>query len=586
MKILAGNIFLPLILLFSFTAYGQDVNNIDSLKNVLHEQKEDTNKIKTLCDLSISYRFYYPDSGLAYGQQALKLAKKLDYEVGIFWSMTAICGASLFAGNYPLELEYAFKAYALSKKLNTPRIRGFGNGVMSDCYYNLGEYDSSLNYWRETMKIIDQWFPEELYVSWGNLSRIYEGMNESDSAMLYAKKAYEKMKADQSQNKYWNPMQASVTYTCLANAFVGKAEYDSALFYYRISMPLSENNYWEIFLVDGYNGVAAVYKATGKLDSAVRYAKKVLAAKVAKSYPVSSLKAANLLSDVYELKNRPDSTLKYLRMGIGLRESLFNREKIMAIQNLRYKEQEKEKEIADSKLKLRNQFIMYLLLVAFIAVLVIAGIVLRNKRQKQLQSMRNSIATDLHDEIGSTLTNISILSRLSKNNLSRPEYANDFLQRISEEVSSSSQALDEIIWSVNTNHDTLEETVARMRRYAAELFDAANISYDLQLDTAFEEKKLGMEQRRDLYLLYKEAVNNIFKHAEAKKVTIKITVEQRQLVLTIKDDGKGFDTGKESARHGLKGMKERVKKWKGKIEIESASNEGVFLQIRLPVATR
>jgi signal transduction histidine kinase len=199
--------------------------------------------------------------------------------------------------------------------------------------------------------------------------------------------------------------------------------------------------------------------------------------------------------------------------------------------------------------------------------------------------MRNSIATDLHDEIGSNLTNISILSRLSKNNLSRPDKANDFLQRISEEVASSSQALDDIIWSVNTNHDTLEETVARMRRYAAELFDAANIRYDLQLDPALEEKKLIMEQRRDLYLLYKEAVNNVFKHAEAKQVIIKVALEQRQLMLTIKDDGKGFETGKESVRHGLKGMKERVKKWKGKIEIASAPNQGVFIQVRLPAAT-
>src|SRR4030095_15347867 len=134
-------------------------------------------------------------------------------------------------------------------------------------------------------------------------------------------------------------------------------------------------------------------------------------------------------------------------------------------------------------------------------------------------------------------------------------------------------------------HDTLEETVARMRRYAAELFDAANISYDLQLDPAFEKTKLIMEQRRDIYLLYKEVVNNIFKHARAKQVMMKIAIEYNQLVLTIKDDGKGFETGKESARHGLKGMKERVKKWKGKIEIASASNEGVSIQIRLPVAT-
>ncbi|HTF27542.1 MAG TPA: tetratricopeptide repeat protein, partial [Flavitalea sp.] len=345
MKALSRNIILFFISMFSFTAYAEHSDNTDSLNNVLREQREDTNKVKTLFHLSRSYRFYYPDSSLAYAQQALELAEVLDYEVGIFWSMTAICGASILVGNYPLELEYAFKAFSLSKKLNSPRITGFGNGVLSDCYYNLGEYDTSLSYWRESMKIIEQWFPEEMYVSWGNLSRIYEDLNEPDSAMLYAKKAFEKIKEDQSRNEYYNPRQVSLTYTCLGNAFAGKARFDSALFYYRMAIPLSANNYWEIHLVDSYNGIAAVYNATGRLDSAMWYARKVLAAKVAKSYPISSLKAANLLSAIYELKNKPDSTLKYLRMAIGLRESLFNREKIMTIQNLRYKELEKQKEI-------------------------------------------------------------------------------------------------------------------------------------------------------------------------------------------------------------------------------------------------
>ncbi len=202
----------------------------------------------------------------------------------------------------------------------------------------------------------------------------------------------------------------------------------------------------------------------------------------------------------------------------------------------------------------------------------------------RLQKVRNRIAADLHDEIGSNLTNISILSNLSKKNLSQPELANIFLQRISEEVSSSSQSLDDIIWSVNSNHDTLEETVARMRRYAAELFDAADISYDLHLDAVFEEKKLIMEQRRDLYLLYKEAVNNTFKHAEAKQVNIKISIKHNLLVLYIRDDGKGFETKKQFHRHGLEGMKERVKRWKGQIQIESAENKGTSLTIQMPVA--
>ena len=201
----------------------------------------------------------------------------------------------------------------------------------------------------------------------------------------------------------------------------------------------------------------------------------------------------------------------------------------------------------------------------------------------RLQKVRNRIANDLHDEIGSNLTNISILSSLSKRNLSQPKQANEFLQRISEEVRSSSQALDDIIWSVNANHDTLEDTVSRMRRYAAELFDAANIAYDLYLDPAFEEKRLIMEQRRDIYLLYKEAVNNIFKHAKAKQVSIKIEIEHNILVLDIADDGKGFNINEESDRHGLEGMKARVNKWKGKIQIESGENKGTLIHCEFPL---
>jgi len=225
-----------------------------------------------------------------------------------------------------------------------------------------------------------------------------------------------------------------------------------------------------------------------------------------------------------------------------------------------------------------------LLMIAVIVLLVYTIYRYRLQQLIRLQKVRNRIATDLHDEIGSNLTNISILTNLGKKNLSEPEKANDFLKRISEEVSSSSQALDDIIWSVNSSHDTMEQIVARMRRYAAELFDAANIRYELQLDPAFEEKKLSMEQRRDVYLLFKEAVNNISKHANAREVSIQLAIVHNQLLLQVKDDGRGFDAEKEFTRHGLKGMKERVNKWKGKITIESAAQKGTDIEIRLPLS--
>ena len=201
----------------------------------------------------------------------------------------------------------------------------------------------------------------------------------------------------------------------------------------------------------------------------------------------------------------------------------------------------------------------------------------------RLQRVRNNIATDLHDDIGASLTNISILSELGTKNLSEPGKALPFLQRISEEVQSSSQAMDDIIWSVNSRNDSLQETIARMRRYAAELFDNSNSNCHLQLDETSGNKKLSIEQRRDVYLIYKEALNNIHKHAHAKNVWIRVSQNQNHLYMQIKDDGKGFNTNLKTHRNGLKNLRSRVEKWNGKIKIESLENQGTMIEVRIPI---
>jgi two-component sensor histidine kinase/streptogramin lyase len=201
----------------------------------------------------------------------------------------------------------------------------------------------------------------------------------------------------------------------------------------------------------------------------------------------------------------------------------------------------------------------------------------------RLQKIRNRIATDLHDDIGSTLTNISILSELSLKNMDEKEKAAVFLGRISEEVSHSSQALDDIVWSINTKNDTLEETVVRMRRYAAEIFDAANINYTLQLDEQFANRKLNMEQKRDCFLVFKETINNIYKHAEAKNVYIKLWLQHNSLFLEIKDDGKGFDTTASTHRNGIKNIHNRMEKWDGDVSVISNQGSGTEIKVRFPV---
>ena len=139
------------------------------------------------------------------------------------------------------------------------------------------------------------------------------------------------------------------------------------------------------------------------------------------------------------------------------------------------------------------------------------------------------------------------------------------------------------MWSFNTGNDTLEQTVARMRRYAAEIFDGANISYSLQLDEQFERYKLSMDQRRDCFLLFKEAINNIYKHAQAKNVSIKLWVERNNLYMEIHDDGKGFNTSMSTNRNGLKNMHSRIKKWKGSVKIQSEQGKGTSTELRFPL---
>ena len=105
--------------------------------------------------------------------------------------------------------------------------------------------------------------------------------------------------------------------------------------------------------------------------------------KIEKRYPLGLLKAANMLANIYGSQNKPDSALKYLRIAVAVKDSLFSREKTMAIQNLGFKEQEKQKEIEASELKYQNRLRMYALSGGLIALLIIAGILLKNNRNKQ-----------------------------------------------------------------------------------------------------------------------------------------------------------------------------------------------------------
>jgi len=370
MNTLLSKIFLWFVFLFfSYAAYTQ-IQWIDSVKKVLQTEKEDTNKVNTLLQLAYYYGSTRADTGATYAQVALDLAKKLNFESGIFSAQGTLAISLGFAGNYPLALDYAFKELSLAKKGYRERVPWAYSLVFYNYYY-LGEYNTTLKYTREAMILCDTVW--EIPFAWRDLALVFHKLNEPDSAMLYAKKAYERFKSTGTGN----------ISNVLGDAYAGKGIYDSALILYRNGIPVAQQQRIEPQLIDCYNNIASVYKATNNLDSATWYCQKVLSKKVEKSYPLGLLKAANILADIYDIQNKPDSALKYVRIALNIKDSLFGREKTMAVQNLAFKEQEKQKEVEASQLKYQNRLRTYSLLGGLVALLIIAGILLRNNRNKQ-----------------------------------------------------------------------------------------------------------------------------------------------------------------------------------------------------------
>jgi signal transduction histidine kinase len=157
-----------------------------------------------------------------------------------------------------------------------------------------------------------------------------------------------------------------------------------------------------------------------------------------------------------------------------------------------------------------------------------------------------------------------------------------YLQRIGDRSRESIDKMSDIIWSINPSHDTLEQMLVRMKNYTTEIAEAKDIL--LHWDEAIDhiQTKLSMEHRKNIYLFYKEVVNNVIKHSNAKNIYILIQSVKKGLTLCVNDDGKGFDITSVNAGNGLKNIKRRSTFLKGTIDIKSDSHKGTSITLFIP----
>jgi two-component system, NarL family, sensor histidine kinase UhpB len=248
---------------------------------------------------------------------------------------------------------------------------------------------------------------------------------------------------------------------------------------------------------------------------------------------------------------------------------------------------EKEKQLQERTIKdqhtLRNFLLGGLGLFLLLGYMYFNRYQLKKKieQQKQLLAMRSSISKDLHDDIGASLSNINILNELARRNLSLPEKSAGYLSKAGEDIQRISESLSDIVWNINPKYDDSESLFIRMKRYAADMFDGKNIAGQFQFPAAGTQLGITMTQRRDLYLIFKEAVNNLVKYSEAKNAEIKIITENKKITMRIKDDGNGFNRNLVTRGNGLNNMEQRASASGGQLSIITSPGMGTEILLHI-----
>ncbi|HZQ48463.1 MAG TPA: histidine kinase, partial [Verrucomicrobiae bacterium] len=200
-------------------------------------------------------------------------------------------------------------------------------------------------------------------------------------------------------------------------------------------------------------------------------------------------------------------------------------------------------------------------------------------QQEAAREERVRIARDIHDDLGAGLTHIAFLSEVAQKEKERPQAVAEHLRVISNSAQEAVQALDEIVWVVDPKNDTIDHVTSYLSHFAEEFFRVTPTRCRLDLPASLPDRSISTDLRNHLFFAFKEALNNIGKHAHATEVAVRISMESSHFIIAIEDNGRGFNPGENSTDgNGLVNMKKRLEKIGGSFELESRANAGTKIK--------
>jgi two-component system sensor histidine kinase UhpB len=522
----------------------------------------------------------------------------------------------------------------ITKKYNDIHHRSITYINLGRLHYELGDVRIALNYLSKSIQIYedkkDPTLAEETAYAINFVGGIYSDQHDFPVAMNYFERAFDIFKKLKDEHGMAN------SYSFLGANYHAQHNNKKALDYflkaidifkkvgdkesiasnlnnigmvYRSDNDLAKaiNNFnmsLEIFkslnLVNGIcvagKNLGEVYYKMGDQEKALYYFKESL--KIAKEirYPRNIEVAAFGLYKIYKEQGNIEDALIMHEEYTHAHDSVNNDNTMRAAMNNQVRYEYFKKQVADSIKDVEERRVikaelnqtrtrMYLFAVG-VALLMLSGIFvvqrLRFQQKVKELKLRNKIAGDLHDEVGSALSSISMYASMAQ-----MQNGNDHVKLVSRIEETSRETLtnmSDIVWSLLPKNDKLQDVFYRMKSNSEDFFKAKNVKFDFTVDPALENITLNMEQRKNFYLVYKEALNNAAKYSKATEIVVNIKAATKDLVMEIKDNGVGFDTTKPDHGNGLYTMKQRAEILNGSIKVTSSQGQGTHIVLKFKPA--
>ena len=345
---------------------------LDSLKKVLSTSAADTSRVLLLSEISLWSILSNPDTSLQLAKEGIRLAQQLDYSKGEAYCKRSYGFFFWSTGDYTTAIKMAFDGIPYAEKSNDRGLLDWLYLLLVNAYRDNGDFDDAIKYdrkGRELSRMLNQPIGAK-----GDAvtASIYYGIGNLDSARHYINLSVQG---------------GGITdgWTCMIKGrILAKTnEVDSALHYFNLSVKelLEAQNYKA--LTNSYQGLSALHQQVGNIDSSIHYAKSGLRIAMQKFFTKEQFDLCSLLAEIYE-KTERDSTLKYYKLAMVAKDSLFNKEKTKQMLSARFNEELRQQEIRNAEKEYKNRLRTYGFIIGLIGFLVIVLILWRNNRQKKL----------------------------------------------------------------------------------------------------------------------------------------------------------------------------------------------------------